>query len=82
MATTPPRRVFHPAPAARVHRHRDHGLLPASRAPEVDPADVPRGRDYGLMLWIFGLKRSHRFMRTNFEPRRQFANATRPPRQP
>jgi hypothetical protein len=56
MATTAaPRRAFHPAPAARVHHRRDHGLLPASHVSEVDPADVPLGRDHGLMLWIIAL---------------------------
>lgn len=50
-----PRRALHPAPAARVDRHRDHGLLPASHVPGVDPADIPLGRDHGLLLWIIGL---------------------------
>ena len=56
MATiAPPRRVVDRAPAVPVDRHHDHRLLPVSHVPEVDLADVPRGRDYGLMLWIIGL---------------------------
>jgi hypothetical protein len=50
-----PSRVVDPVPAAQAHGHRDHGLLPASHVPGVKSADVPLGRDRGLMLWIVGL---------------------------
>jgi hypothetical protein len=50
-----PHRFSHPARAAQTHRHPDHGLLPSSHLPQVDGADVPLGRDHGLMLWIVGL---------------------------
>jgi hypothetical protein len=50
-----PSRVVDPVPDAQAHGHRDHGLLPASHVPEVESAEVPLGRDRGLMLWIVGL---------------------------